>query len=165
VTYVYDAKMGFIVCSRNYVIQLNKSTIHYFNVCTSFDIEKKMTQYGKSIAIQGEIVGPSINGNKLKLNKLDFRVFNIYDIENQTYISTTDIIQFCNDYKLNTVPILYLGPNNETVQSVQNLLSYTETVEYDKNVPAEGIVVRTNTCSPRTSFKVISNKYLLKHKL
>ena len=66
------------------------------------------------------------------------------------------------------MPILYRGKNNNIIdktQSVETLLSYVETIEYDKGNPAEGIVIRTNTCSPRISFKVISNKYLLKHKL
>jgi len=168
-TYIYDAKeKEFKVCSRNCVVQpdkLDKSVIHYFNVSNSFDIEKKMEQYGKSLAIQGEIVGPSINGNKLKLSKLDFRVFNIYDIEKQVYISTTDMIQLCNEFGFNTVPILYIGSTDARTETVQTMLSYVETIEYNKDCPAEGIVVRTNNCSPRTSFKVISNKFLLKHKL
>jgi RNA ligase (TIGR02306 family) len=165
-TYVYNAeKKEFMVCSRNYVVQPDKSVIQYFNVSKSFDIEKKMEQYGKSLAIQGEIVGPSINGNKLKLAKLDFRVFSIYDIEKQVYVSTTEMLSICKDLGFNTVPILYMDPNDARTETVQSLLSYVETIEYNKDSPAEGIVVRTNTCSPRTSFKVISNKYLLKHKL
>jgi len=165
-TYVFNAETNeFLICSRNYIVSLDKSTAHYFNMNELFNIETKMKQLGRSIAIQGEIVGPLINGNKLKLTNYDFRVFNIYDIEKQTYVSTTEMMSICEELKLNTVPILYLGGNDARTESVQSLLIYAESIEYNKGCPAEGIVVKTNTCSPRTSFKVISNKYLMKHKL
>jgi RNA ligase (TIGR02306 family) len=165
-TYVYDATtQEFMVCSRNYVIQMDASTKQYFSIETMFNIKEKLSQYGKSLALQGEIVGPGINGNRLKLRKLDFRVFNIFDIENQSYVSTNDMVKICQKLNFNTVPILYIGKMNEITESVDTLIAYAETIKYDNNIPAEGIVVRTNTPSPRISFKVISNKYLSKHKL
>ena len=61
--------------------------------------------------------------------------------------------------ELNTVPILdedFSLPN-----SVEDLLSYAEGKSQLADVEREGVVVRTD--GKKISFKVISNKFLLKN--
>jgi hypothetical protein len=50
-----------------------------------FCVENKM-----NIALQGEIVGPGINGNKENMANHDFFLFNIYDINKHCYLSSAD---------------------------------------------------------------------------
>lgn len=166
-TYIFDG-VNFIICSRNFV--LNKSepnSINYIHIAEKFKIEEIMKKYNKKIAIQGEIVGPKINGNRLKLDSLDFRVFSIYDIENQSYVLSSKMFELCKEIGLNTVPLLYHGPVVDPIdsrfESVKSCLEYASSMNYVGNSPIEGIVIRNDSHS--ISFKVISNRYLLKNNL
>lgn len=165
-TFIYY-KGDFLVCGRNFVLSKQNDNNHYFEMVEKFDIENKMGKLGLNIAIQGETVGPKINGNKLKLQQNDFRVFNIWNIDEGHYMKWEDIERLTNDLNLNRVPLIYRGKFTKELNSVNSLLEMAEKQEYVKNIPAEGIVVKTNYYKemPRHSFKVISNKYLLKYNL
>jgi RNA ligase (TIGR02306 family) len=157
----------FTICGRNIqLITPDSSNQHYFAIEKKFNIKDGMFKLGKNIAIQGEIVGPKINGNKLMLTNLDFRVFNIYDIENGYYLPWNDVIEITNILGLNRVPEIYKGVFSEQLASVDELLKMVDTLEYNQGVPAEGMVIKTDygLDQPRISFKVISNKFLLHHK-
>ena len=109
---------------------------------------------------------PELTVTAVKLAKIDFRVFNIWDIDKRCYLEWDDVIQITDAIGINRVPTLYRGKLTDEFASVKSLLEYAEKQEYAKNVPAEGIVIKTDkTNDPkfRYSFKVISNKYLLKN--
>lgn len=164
-TYVFN-NGEFIVCSRNFrVFREQQNSDNYFKVLDRFDIEKKMREYGMNIAIQGEIVGPKINGNKMKLQDYDFRVFNIWDIDNKRYFNWEMVEQITDIMGLHRVPVVFHGVLPTELANVKALLELAEKTEYGKGIPAEGIVIKTNYSYelPRQSFKAISNKYLLKN--
>jgi len=162
-TYYFDGTT-FYVCGRNYVwTPEDKEGQAHFAMAAKYSIEHGMKLLGKPIAIQGEIVGPKIGGNKLKLASCEFRVFNIWKPDEQMYMEWIDVKQICATLGLQTVPELELPRNFEF--TVDNLLEFANGLTYGQGLPAEGIVVKTNyvNCS-RISFKVISNTFLLKHK-
>lgn len=163
-----ELKSKFLVCSRNNVLEddLTHNTIHYFEVARKYCIENKMREYGKQIAIQGEIVGPNANRNVFKLKTHLFRVFNIWDISTQSFLPWSDVEQITRLLGLDTVPVIYSGPFKPE-WTTKSLITMANELEYLPNVPAEGIVVKTNAGreKQRYSFKVLSNKYLLKHKI
>ena len=100
---------------------------------------------------------------KLQLEELEFRVFNIFNIDTQAYMDWIDVVDFCSVHNLKLVPVLHLPKDFE--YTVENFIKFAEMQTYGSTKPAEGIVVKTIDNIPRISFKVISNKYLLKHKL
>lgn len=167
----------FIMCSRNCTLEEpSTDTTQYFYVRDKFEIERKMRELNMNIAIQGEVVGPKLNGNRMKLAEYDFRVFNIYDIDKQEYMNWPDVVNLCQKMELHTVPVLYEGHANAFNLSVDAFLDFANSQLYvyekdpKKCVLAEGIVVKTidnnvETGLKRISFKVISNEYLLKHDL
>lgn len=162
-TYIYYNKF-FMICGRNYRFsEKDKSNKHYFEIEEMFSIKDKLEKLNMNIAVQGEIVGPKINGNKLKLMAIDYRIFNIWDIDSQSYLSHDKVIAITDELGLNRVPEIYRG-TFKTDWNVSSLLVMAESLEYGPKCPAEGMVVKTNDNSnlPRYSFKVISNKYLLK---
>ncbi len=162
-TYIFNADK-FMICSRNLILDnLDSNTKHYYHIAEKFDIENVLKKYGKYIAVQGEIVGPSINCNRLKLSALDFRVFSMYDIDNQKYIPSSKMFNMCKEFGFNTVPLLYLGKVDYRFESVKNCLYYADSLNYSGTNPIEGIVIRNDSHS--ISFKVISNRYLLKNDL
>lgn len=167
----------FKICGRNYELldkKGNSALYHY--VAEKYDIENKMKAYNKNIAIQGELLGQKINKNKLHLVDYVFRVFNIWNINGHIYLLQDKIDEICTSMGLDQVPILFRGIDHETKigtdvsdyikladEQMYNCDSYTES-KYNGTDPAEGIVIKTDDYSgPRISFKVISNKYLLKN--
>lgn len=179
----------FDVCGRNFILTQTKgdpSSSHYFVAEKKYNIENKLLQYcnenNKQLAIQGELVGPKINSNKLKLTEISFRVFNIYDIDVGKYLCHNEVLNLCNILGLETVPEIWKGfindftgiqnkklidlinePNQKMQNVIKIFLDYADSIEYNKGENAEGIVVKTtDEISQRISFKVISNVFLLK---
>lgn len=165
-TFVFNNR-EFKVCGRNFEFTMeSQSAPLYYAIEKKFNIKEKMMALNLNIAIQGELVGPKVNGNRLKLKDYDFRVFNIYDIDTKSYKLHNEVLAICDKLKLNTVPRIYHGLADNLDLSVKGMLDIVIQQEYDKNIKAEGIVVKTDdTLGERISFKVISPEYLAKHAL
>lgn len=173
-TYIYY-KDEFLVCGRNFILDKevdgeSKGMGHYFQMAQAFDLENKLKELGRQLAIQGEIVGPRINANRMKLAELDLRVFYMYDIDAQRYLLFDEMMEVCKVLGLRSVPVLYRGLARAmpALCTVPALLEFAGELEYAKKVPAEGCVVRVDCNSlagNKRSFKAISNKYLLKNEL
>lgn len=121
-------------------------------------LESKLLAYGKNIALQGELWGAGINGNWEGINHHEYSVFDIFDIDSQSYLSAHDRKQVCEDLNLQHVPVLgYM--NLKYLNSVQNFLEFAERPSVNNKV-AEGVVFKSTT-NPDYSFKAVSNSYLL----
>ena len=174
----------FLVCSRNMVvIKGNQNAKPYFFLEEKFKIGENMANLGINIAIQGEALGPTINGNKLKLSEYTYRVFNIYDIDRRQYLLHSEITTICTKLGLEQVPLIYKGPTNtfvfkcnKTFEILMNskndnnnghrivleeFLKLADSLEYAKGCRAEGLVLKTDDMQNRVGFKVISNEFLL----
>ncbi|ARF09275.1 RNA ligase [Catovirus CTV1] len=165
-TYIYNNNQ-FIICSRNNAIVNvgEKHTLHFFEIEKKYDLGDKMKKLGKNIAIQGEICGPKIGGNRLKLNHNDLFVFNIYDIDTRKYLLWNDLLAVTKELNLKTVDVIHNGLPKEEWSTIGSLLELADSQTYNCGNICEGIVVKTDDDCGRTSFKVISNKYLLKYNL
>lgn len=160
----------YMLCGRNYIWKNadRASSPEYFDMQDKYDLKKKLRELGKNIAIQGEIVGPKINGNRMKLKERELFVFDVYNIDAQQYYGYDDMCAVCAELGLNTVPLLYRGNAAALDLSVEGFLRMAENTEYAKGVAAEGIVVKSDDPAwrmRRVHFKAISNKYLLEHNL
>lgn len=130
-----------------------------------FHIEQELRALNRPLAIQGEIVGPKINGNRLQLTDYDFRVFGMWDIEKQCYLDPKEVWELAGKMKLNTVPLISTVVIGDTESSSDFWIQQAETQKYTKNVQAEGIVFMVHDQFRHLRFKAISNNYLLKHNL
>ena len=148
----------FGVCSRNLeLIETEGNT--FWKVARELDLENKMRDFGVNISLQGELIGEGIQGNPYKIKGQTVKFFNLFDIDLQVYHSLAHLGRALGIMGLKMVPIVdefFVLPN-----TIEELLKYAE----DKSVlntkfDREGVVIRSND---RTiSFKVISNKFLLK---
>jgi RNA ligase (TIGR02306 family) len=147
---------------------IEKGSEHYFKIAAKYDFERRMTSLGYNIAIQGEIVGPKVNNNRMKLKDHDFFVFNIWDITEQYYYPWAKVEEIASLLGLKLVPVIHRGVFPKSWASVDSLLKVASEQFYAPAGPiAEGIVVKTDYGKdyPRSSFKVISNVYLTMYNL
>jgi len=170
------------ICSRNRTIY--DKTEDFWNADKKYNILIKLKNFCKknniNLAIQGELIGPKIQGNKYNLKDYDYYVFDIYDIDKQQYLNYNDLEYILNELELKMVPVLYIGTfyennkinlmrdkfGNETHQIENTLNDFLKLSEgksnLNPNIEREGIVVR-NIYDERVSFKVINNNFLLEN--
>lgn len=119
-------------------------------------------------AIQGEIVGPNIQGNKLKLSKNMFCAFNIFDLNQGLYEDFKKFFRDCEAWNITTVPILESG--SFFSYTLEELEEMAKGFYLGTDNPQEGIVVRpqvekySSVLGGRLSFKVLNVDFLLKEK-
>lgn len=139
-TYFLNAN-EFGVCSRR--IHLKETeTNGFWKIARKYSIEEMLRKYFPTtpIAIQGEVVGPGIQGNHLGLKELEFRLFNIFDIVSRNYFDYEKVIEFCNNTGIPMVPII--GQGSAFGYTLTELLIIANKQTYDTGKPAEGIVIR-----------------------
>ncbi|NQS89142.1 RNA ligase (ATP) [Patescibacteria group bacterium] len=156
--YKKDNQLG--VCSKN--LELMDSGQTQWKIAKELELEKNIPD---GISIQGELVGEGIQKNPLKLSGIQFFCFNVFSIDSGVYLDFEDFVKFCYIRKIEIVPVVitdYSLPN-----SMEEILEHAEGKSIlGKDCEREGIVVRPKIelkhNKDRLSFKVISNKYLLK---
>ena len=164
---VYHRDGEFGVCSRDIDLKETEGN-SFWNMTRQLDLENKIKSKG-NFYLQGELVGPGINGNKIGLTKNEFYAFNVWDAFNNKFLDFGEFTVFCSDIGVNTVPILYTGMFSEQFDSVDKLLAYVNELLYSNGLPAEGAVIRSieetysETLKDRLSFKVISNTFAKKY--
>lgn len=153
-----DDKFG--VCSRNTdLLETVGNTM--WKVARELDLENILASSGRNLAIQGEIAGEKIQGNKLKLIGHHFFAFQVFDIDTATYFTFDEFMDFCGNNNIKTVPIIDAG--FKTLNTVDEYVEYsTKRSVLNPDVWEEGYVFRhKNNCSK--SFKVINPNFLLKY--
>jgi RNA ligase (TIGR02306 family) len=128
------------VCSRR--LSLKESASNAF-----WHVARKLTiPEGWSGVIQGECMGPGIQGNQLKLMEATLYV---YQIRNEAgYMTYHNMEQFCQqNLNCKHVPLIWVFDNDLHNITLDDLIELADSQTLDneiedKGVPAEGIVVR-----------------------
>lgn len=155
--YLRDSEFG--VCSRN--IDLLETDDNFFWILAREQkIEQILRDYQKNIAIQGELLGPKIQSNRLRLSHLTLMVFNIFDIDTQSRYNFLQLKEFCQRYELKMVPIIEEEWSFQG--SMRDIIAMADGQSMVHPVKREGIVFRALD-NVNISFKSISNSYLLKN--
>lgn len=151
-----DGKFG--VCSRNREVKPGDNV--YWQMAEAYMLRDEIPD---GFAVQGEICGPKIQKNRLRLESVDLFVFDVFNIKAGKYLSLRELQEFCRDHNLKMVPLELESPGDDCLfdrslgawlERAKGKYSYT-------TVNREGIVVRTVE-GRRVSFKVLNNDYLLK---
>lgn len=151
------------VCSRNLELKTeveNQFTATVKRLTVIEKLQDFCTVNNRQLALQGELIGAGVQGNKYKLPTTDIRFFNIFDIAEQKRVSANEFVQIIENLGLNTVPIL-----NESFVLHENIELYLQEAEgksvLNSQTEREGIVFCTHNGD--FSFKAISNRFLLKN--
>ena len=153
-----DDQMG--VCSRNLELK-EDDTNTFWKVAKTFPCEPN----GQEGAVQGELVGPGIQGNPYRLTEHKMYVFDLWywDQDSPGFYQEPDIRRkvIADDGILNHVPIVSIG--TELPDTIAEVLAMSDGQSQLAPVPREGLVWKCEQ-DPSISFKAISNKWLLKEK-
>lgn len=168
--YFRDGEIG--VCSRNLDLKINDENKDNAFIKTAFKsgIVNSLKLLGKNLAVQGELIGPGIQGNIYGLQELEFHVFDIFDIDQFRYLNPPERSAVLAELSCqgatqewNSVPVIY--DKFMVDQSIDGILKMAEgksVVANIANVEREGIVFKCH--ENQLSFKAISNAYLLGEK-
>jgi RNA ligase (TIGR02306 family) len=149
------------VCARNTMLKETDDSVQW-KLEKKYSILEKIKSTGLNLAIQGELIGPGVQGNHYKLKENDFLVFDIYDIDSGSKFSSFERIKFCEDNGLKHVPVINeSGLIGSSVDVMLNMADGNSVLNPD--VKREGLVWKS-IFDPNISFKTISNEYLLKEK-
>ena len=173
---------AFLIGGRNqfykdenmYTTTVNK----YFENGAKEKFENYKAINGIYVVFQGELCGPGIQGNKLGLKEKEWFIFNAFVSKtgkNGSYVKCDLLymLKLCEEFGVKHVPLIdyedkFKFDKSKTIdETVEDLLKYVDNIKYRKyfedaspNQIAEGVVFRTEDMT--YSFKVISNKFLLK---
>ena len=169
--YTREGEVG--VCSRNLELKDNEDNQNNSFVKMANAMKYKSVlpvlreEVGFDFAIQGELMGEGIQGNREKISGHEFFIFDVYNIDDSRYLLPNERYDFLkalmavyNETGGQTplhVPII--GTMQLIDVSMDMFLDFADQSSMVHNI-AEGVVFKSMTDS--RSFKVINNKFLLK---
>jgi hypothetical protein len=172
--YLYKGKFG--VCSRNCALSPKRvykdQRRHMLTMATKFKVEESLRKLGRNLAIQGEAIGPEMNGNKYRLKEHQLRLFSVIDLDTKKRLPFDDATRLASFMGLEWCPIIGVLPLHATVDGLVSAsagLSKITTGEKGyKPIQREGLVYRAmvdghDRDMGHLSFKIISPKFLLDH--
>ena len=158
IVYFIDGKIG--CCSRNKEIKDEESSL-YWTPVYKYGLKEKLINYGKNIVLTGEICGPGIQKNKLRLPAVEWYVFDVKDWDAGSYFAYDEAIKICAGFG---VPVVPLEERGEQFSYSLEILLEKARGKYPSGLDKEGIVVRDLEHPKALSFKVLNNDALLKEK-
>jgi RNA ligase (TIGR02306 family) len=159
--FIKDGVVG--VCSRNLELKEDEGNT-FWKTAHSSGAVKALLESCKPVwyvdlAIQGELIGPGIQGNSYGLTDFEFLVYDVFNISNNQYLSPHLVRELAAEFGLKTVPII--EESGKIKSSVGQLLKDANGVsKLNPKAKREGDVYKAK--NGVESFKVISDEWLIK---
>lgn len=169
--YHRDGETG--VCGRNWELKVNddNATNTLVRMFLDSGLQSALHDFGMNYAVQGELMGPGIQGNREAFTAAKLFIFDIYDIDGKRYLSPDErhlaIVELWNRRLsrdiVQHVPVMSMGVTlgELGISNVAELLKFAEGPSLVHPV-REGLVFKR--ADGGFSFKAISNLFLLKEK-
>lgn len=160
--YPYNSTdLQLVLASRNQTLKYDEDS-HYWKGVHNTNLISKLSKIaedtGRQLAVQGELLGPGIQGNREALEDYTVRVFKIWDIDRKEYLSHEDFISITTSYSIDIVP--QLGAVKLFELSLSDILERAKGKNSNKK-NIEGKVYTSCIDGNTVHFKVINNEYLL----
>lgn len=163
------------VCSRNLELKTTDENKDNTMVKLAREGLQQFCAAFPHIAVQGELMGPGIQGNRENLKKPTFFVFDMFDMVKGRYLTSVERMQLILDGfdahiwheghgdHVRHVPVLHyeISLRELGITNTQELLAFAEGKSLTHDI-REGVVFKR--LDGQFSFKAISNKFLLKQK-
>ena len=167
--FLRDGTFG--VCSRNLLLDETDESHLFIQVSKRLELGAALVRlrdkYGFDPAIQGEVIGPGVQGNKYALRAVELRVFNLFDISASRLVEHERAHELLKELRLEVVPQLGRIPLEHGVDDLIRLAKGVSVL--NPKVQREGIVLRPQgeehepEIGGRLSFKAINPQFLLKY--
>lgn len=159
------------ICSRNFELKINEENKDntFIKTVAEAGYLDQIHKLGQSIAVQGELCGPGIQGNKYKLERPTLFVFDVFLIDKHRYATREErweILQSLMTLGVKVDQVPHLG-STQIPGSIQECLTMAEgNSKINPQAKREGIVFKTQDVieGQVVSFKAISNAFLLQEK-
>jgi RNA ligase (TIGR02306 family) len=119
---------------------------------------------GLFLALQGELVGPSIQANYYNLEEIKWYCFDIMDCKTRKYLNPKQRRELCEKYNIPQVPLLEFQTFEES--TMNNSAFFVKNADgkslLNPSKNREGLVFKSLNDPDVCTFKAISNNYLLK---
>lgn len=159
--YCKDGEVG--VCSRNQELKEDDQN-SFWKAVKKYNLPEKLKtlcqELNVNLSLQGELVGPGIQGGIYKLSDVDVYFFNIHDINKGCKVEPETKYFTLKQLGVKTVPVLGTFRMDSTFTTDRLLEMADGKSMLRKETNREGIVFKKADGSE--TFKAVSNAYLLK---
>ena len=166
-TFIKEQDGTFRVCSRNLELHDDVENAHW-QMARKYQLQELMKP---GTVLQGEIVGPKIQGNPMGLNAPELFCFNYKDLKTNKYVHvdehTLDLIPTGLKWVTHVATLSQAAFQYETIESLQELANKQQ---YANGAIAEGIVLRglneagdlvySESLRKMLSVKIINQNYI-----
>lgn len=155
-----------VVCSRNLALKFDENA-SFWKAALKDDIPARLKKYcedhDRQLALQGECMGPGIQGNREELEEHEFFCFRIWDVDNQNFLDDADFLEVTSTLGINIVPQGEIVNFFDVYDTIKDALDSADHASI-KHPIAEGDVYKSTVKvnGQTIHFKVINNKFLLK---
>lgn len=152
------------VASRNWEMREAENNA-YWQAAKYIGLADKLK--GSHIALQGELLGPKIQGNRYGMKRPTLFFFDAYNMEQQRYLNFDDFQLLCDHLDLETAPLICRRAKLIGRSITEVLLMAEDKSQLNDKAEREGLVWKPmiekfDTRMGRVAFKAISNKFLLR---
>ena len=134
----------------------------FFKIEKELQLFKRLKSLGRNIAIKGKIIGEGIHGNKENIIGQRLYIFDIYDIDQQRYLTPSEKYKILSLFNLRQNHVPYLGSFTlDKFKTIEDILKFAEGKSINAEI-REGLVFKSETLinGQVLSFKVINNQFL-----
>jgi RNA ligase (TIGR02306 family) len=164
---VYHNNGGVGVCSRNLDLKLGGNDNNTFiQVTNRLGLLDGLRSLGYNIAIQGELMGPGIQGNREQLTQAELFVFDVYLIDERRHATSDERADILDRLSVLGVDLLHAPIIDKvylnTFADVHQVLQYAEGRSINHRT-REGVVFKSMELVGENvvSFKAIADSFLL----
>jgi RNA ligase (TIGR02306 family) len=156
------------VCSRNWELKYSERNA-FWQAALRANLEAVLRHSFEHLALQGELLGPGIQGNRYKLGQPSLFFFDAFDWRERRYLDVLDFFNFCDLMDLDTVPLMATRTNLRRRTLPKLLVEAEGKSALFGGAEREGLVWKpmVEERDPRIGramFKTISNAFLLRQK-
>ncbi|AMM43746.1 RNA ligase [Pectobacterium phage vB_PcaM_CBB] len=155
-----------VVCSRNLALKFDENA-SFWKAALKDDIPARLKKYcedhDRQLALQGECIGPGIQGNREQLEEHEFYCFRIWDVDNQNFLDDADFLEVTSILGIKIVPQGEIVNFFDVYDTIKDALNSAEHASMVHPIAEGDVWKSTVKVNGQTiHFKVINNEYLLK---
>jgi len=169
--FIYENEFGIASRNLNLKEHPDNEKNSFWKFARENDVEEKMHKFMKdnnmkALTLQGELIGEGIQKNKYHLKGQTVKFFRVFDPIKYEFLPYLKSLKAIEKTGLEHVPVI--SDNFELPDNYEDLIRYANGRSMLRETAREGVVFVAKNApidryQGRLSFKVLSNKYILKH--